>query len=153
MKGVLAAAAALTVALAAAGERPAERAIPDREIGLAAGSVFEVPSPEPVADQLPDPGERDLLSRPYDGAPPRIPHAVSDYLPITRDENLCVDCHGIAEAGEGEPTPIPEDHYLDLRGAPEKRRERIAGARHNCLSCHVPLTAAEPLVGNGFASP
>lgn len=148
---ILAAAAlALLAALATAQDEPSV-AIPEEELGFAKGSVFEVPVPPPVSPESSDPGEEARLAPDYDGSPPRVPHAVADFLPITRDDNLCVDCHGITEADEGDPTPIPPSHYTDLRRAPDRVGESVAGARWVCLSCHVPLTGAEPPVGNRFA--
>ncbi len=124
--------------------------IADVELGLSRGSVFDVPSPPPVVENEAEPGESVRLPRAYPGAPALVPHAVADLLPITRRDNLCLDCHAveIEEPGEGEPTPIPESHYLDLRNAPGVRRDAVAGARYNCLSCHAAPTAAAPLVGD-----
>ena len=72
---------------------------------------------------------------------------------ITRQENLCVDCHHIEESSEGEPTPIPKDHFIDYRNAPTAVRETVSGARHNCTTCHVRRTGNQPLVGNLFKVP
>lgn len=143
------------VGLAAAGTgseivAPDTAGIPDREIGLSPGSVFEVPVPPAVEDALPEPGESTPLARVYQGAPPLITHLVADFLPITRQENLCIDCHLVDEAGEGEPTPVPASHRTDLRNAPGKVGGKVVGARYNCVTCHVPATGAKLLVGNGF---
>ena len=123
---------------------------PDTEIGLSKASVFDTPSPEAVVENTRELGESQLISRAYDGAPPVIPHSVTDLLPITRDENMCADCHMTDEKTEGEPTPIPASHYMDLRNAPTEKRETIAGARHVCVSCHMEQTEAVPLVTNRF---
>jgi len=56
----------------------------------------------------------------------------------------------VEEKEEGEPTPVPESHFHDLRNAPDERMEVVAGARYVCTTCHVTLTRTEPLVGNGF---
>jgi nitrate reductase cytochrome c-type subunit len=77
-----------------------------------------------------------------------IPHSIDDFTPITRSENLCVDCHGVAEKVEGEATPMPPSHYVDLRNTPGKQGEAPAGARWLCVSCHLKQTAAESLVEN-----
>ncbi|MFQ5349701.1 MAG: nitrate reductase cytochrome c-type subunit [Thermoanaerobaculia bacterium] len=147
----LLAALPLTVALAVAEEPPAPT--PADDLGLAKGSVFDVLVPDPVAPETSDPGDKPRLPRDYEGSPPRVPHAVDDYLPVTREDNLCVDCHGIAEAEEGDPTAIPASHYTDLRRAPDRVGEALAGARWVCLSCHVVPTDAEPLVRNLFVRP
>jgi cytochrome c-type protein NapB len=119
---------------------------PDTEIGLSKGSVFEAPSPAAVADNQAEPGEATLLPRAFPGSPPAVSHIVADYLPITRDDNLCLDCHEVAEALEGDPTPIPASHYVDLRNAPTKFQDAPVGARYICVSCHVAHTEAPPLV-------
>jgi cytochrome c-type protein NapB len=121
---------------------------PDTEIGLSKVSVFEDPSPAPVADNQAEPGGTTLLPRAFPGSPPAVPHIVADYLPITRDENLCFDCHQVQveDWSEGDPTPIPASHYVDLRNAPTKFQDAPVGARYVCVTCHVAQTEATPLV-------
>ena len=140
-------AALALIAMPTVGQEP-PAATPEGEIGLAKGSVFDVLVPEALEMETAEPGDKPLLPREFEGSPPRVPHGVDDYLPVTRDDNLCVDCHAITEAAEGEPTPLPPSHYTDLRHAPQEVGEAVVGARWVCLSCHVPLTGAEPLVGN-----
>ncbi len=126
---------------------------PDTEIGLSRGSVFEAPAPPAIADNVLDVGEASPRPRAYPGAPPVIPHGIGDFLPITRDENLCVDCHMVEEKTEGGPTPMPDSHYVDLRNSPAERRDTVAGARHVCVSCHASRTEAAPLVPSRFSAP
>jgi cytochrome c-type protein NapB len=126
---------------------------PDTEIGLSKVSVFEVRSPDPVPAAAGDPGDQPVLPRFFDGSPPVIPHGIGDFLPITRRENTCLDCHEPttgAEKEEGEPTAIPRSHLTDLRNAPDTVGDQVVGARYICISCHVPVGAAPPLVGNRF---
>jgi cytochrome c-type protein NapB len=127
-----------------------DASIADRELGLCKSSVFETVAPPVTSPNVSEPGDEPVLPRVYDGAPPLIPHGISEFTPIVRDENMCLDCHLIEEKIEGEPTPIPESHFRDLRNAPGVVRDEIAGARFVCTTCHVPLTDAEPPVGNGF---
>jgi cytochrome c-type protein NapB len=143
----------LVVAGVAQGAPPDGEPIPDRELGLSSGSVFDVPSPDPVSENRTDPGEKPALPRAYPGAPAIIPHGVADVLPITREDNLCLACHLVKEKVKGEPTPIPESHFIDLRNSPEKIGKQLVGARYNCISCHASLTEADPLVGNRFPNP
>jgi cytochrome c-type protein NapB len=126
---------------------------PDAQIGLAKGSIFDVLVPDPVNPETSDPGDKRSAAPEFDGSPPRVPHAIDDYLPVTREDNLCVDCHGIAAAEVGDPTPIPASHYIDLRRAPDRVGETLAGARWVCLSCHVAPTDTKPLVRNLFVRP
>ncbi len=116
--------------------------IPDTEIGLFKGSVFDDPTPPPVHFLERMPGNNDEIPPLFDGAPPRVPHVVVDFLPITAEENGCLECH-LSEDPEDAPQ-LPESHRTDLRRAPDAVGEGVAGARYMCLLCHVPLTDAEP---------
>jgi cytochrome c-type protein NapB len=142
------AAAALAAALAAG---PATRTpIPERDVGLSRTAPMEVAAPPKVKENGSSPGDRPVRPRAYPGAPPAIPHGISDFLPITREANACVDCHGVAVKKRGEPTPIPASHYVDWRNAPTQRGEKVAGARWVCTACHVPQQDVKPLVGSPF---
>lgn len=127
-------------------------AIPDDQIGLSKVSVFDVPSPDPVAENALMPGEGAVQERAYDLAPPVISHAVADFLPITTEDNACIVCHAVSERVEGEATPIPASHYTDLRNAPDQVGDEVAGARYDCTLCHAPMTGANELVANEFKS-
>lgn len=135
------------VHLAAGEDARPEKAIPDDQISLYPGSVFEVPVPAPVMDDENEPGEVPLPPR-HRELPPVIPHEVLSFLPLTRSSNACIDCHQVDEKVEGEPTPIPQSHFVDWRNAPDKVGSTVSGARYNCVQCHVAPTAAKPLVDN-----
>jgi len=144
----------LALGLAYAAEEPAaENGIPDSDMSLRKASVFETPAPSAVPENESDPGELPPIPPPNEEAPTVIPHGVGDFLPITADSNMCIDCHALEAKEEGEPTPIPESHYVDLRNAPKEKGAEVAGARYLCVSCHVSQTAVEPLVGNSTATP
>jgi len=127
---------------------PAGPPIPDAELGLSKVSVFEVPTPDAVRRNESAPGELPVLPRPNSLMPPRIPHAIDDFLPITQKQSSCLDCHGVKDKKPGEPTPIPASHYVDQRRAPGTPRQEIAGARWVCTACHVQNTEARPLAGS-----
>jgi len=127
-----------------------ETPVPDTEIGLSKTSVFDVPEPAAVVANASEPGEGPALEPAFEDSPTPIPHGIVDFLPITRDENMCLDCHMVEEKVEGEPTPVPASHYVDLRNAPEEMREEPAGARYICTACHVAQTDAAALVANNF---
>ena len=144
----------LIAALGLAVEGPAsETGVPDSDIGLRKGSAFETLTPAAVPANEIAPGEVPPPQRPNEEAPPVIPHGIGDFLPITADSNMCIDCHSVEVKEEGEPTPIPASHYVDLRNTPDARRSEVAGARYLCLTCHVEQTATKPLVGNSAAAP
>lgn len=127
-------------------------AIADADLSLAKGSVFEVLAPPVQAVNGADPGDMPLVPRAFPTAPPRVPHAVADFMPIRRDENWCTDCHELdwTAPEEGDPTPIPFSHYMDLRSDSDDIGEKIVGARWVCVSCHVPVTDAPLLVESTF---
>lgn len=144
-------------ALSPAGQPPPPVAppppgIPPDSLGLAPGSLSSDPAPPPHAENASEPGESPLPSRPFEGAPPVIPHGISDFPPITRDENPCLMCHQIEEKIEGEATPVPRSHYVDMRNTPGTAGSEVTGARYRCMACHLPQTDAAPIVRNRFES-
>jgi len=141
---------ALAAALAGLALGAAPRSIPEARIGLAKTGPAEVVAPPVVRENDSAPGDRPVRPRAFPGAAPAIPHGISDFLPITKDQNACVDCHAVAEKKKGEPTPIPASHFKDLRNAPERRQEKVAGARWVCTACHLPQHDVAPLVKSPF---
>ena len=137
------------------GSSYADPAIKTNDMGLSKTSVFDVPTPEVYRYGAIPPGQSKLLPRSYPGAPPQVPHDISDFLPITVQSNMCISCHNQPELwGKkreiGTPTPIPPSHYTDLRNAPGKVTENLINARFNCNQCHVPQVGGPPLVENTF---
>jgi cytochrome c-type protein NapB len=143
---------AMTLILVACAPGPTERGTPDDEIGLSKADITEVPSPEPVMENTAEPGENPVRPRAFPGSPPVIPHGAADFVPITREENLCADCHMTDETAEDGPTPIPASHYTDLRNDPTTVADDIDGARYNCTLCHAAQTEAAPLVENSLGT-
>jgi cytochrome c-type protein NapB len=147
---------ALFIALSA-GSAYATAPIKTEEMGLSKTSVFDVPTPRVYHYSDAAPGANKLLPRAYLGAPPQVPHAVSDFLPITRENNLCVACHAQPDlwgkkVEAGMPVPIPATHYTDRRNAPDKVTDHLINGRYNCNQCHVPQTDAPALVENTFSN-
>jgi cytochrome c-type protein NapB len=124
---------------------------------LSKESVFEIPTPPVYHYDTAQPGTSKLLPRAYLNAPPQVPHDISDFLPITVQNNMCITCHTQREQwgkkrAKGEPTAIPPSHYTEQRKAPNIVTDNIINARFNCNQCHVPQTNAKPLVGNTFGT-
>ena len=124
--------------------------LPDANLGLEKSAVTGVPVPKPFEYVTKDPGDGKVLPRPFDSAPPLIPHTVDGLLPITRSDNGCLTCHAVDKAEPGGPVPIPASHYVDTGNAPAVKRAEIAGSRFVCTACHVPQANVKPLVANGF---
>ena len=130
---------------------PPAKPLPDRNLGLSRTSVFEVPAPPLYTEEASAPGEKALPKRTNREYPPVISHGITDFLPITRSSNLCLDCHAVTgPKKKGEVTPIPASHYLDLRRAPETKGTQVAGARFVCTACHVPRSDAPPAMGSTY---
>ena len=131
----------------------AGEAIDELNMGLSKTSVFGTPTPEPFAYPQTKPKKSEPLPRAYADIPPQIPHDVEDYLPITTEDNQCLDCHElpklVGKTVKGK-SPMPRDHYVDLRSSSDKMSDSVVGARFNCTQCHVPQSGAPPLVENTF---
>jgi cytochrome c-type protein NapB len=144
--------AALAAPASADGKKgPKAAPVKDAQLGLSKTSVFDVPSPPAYEAEDGAPGEKPLPKRLSAELPPVIPHAIGDFLPITRDANMCIECHELpGPKRKGEPTPLPRSHYVDWRHDQGRVLEKHAGARWVCTACHVARTDAPPLVGNRY---
>ncbi|MFC1865895.1 nitrate reductase cytochrome c-type subunit [Chloroflexota bacterium] len=89
------------------------------------------------------PGQSIKLPRAYPGAPPFIPHSLSE-LVINNSTNSCFLCHitGLSYGPDHTATIIPESHYTDIFTG--TLSEEIQGLRYNCLLCHVPQSPENP---------
>ncbi|MDD5366504.1 MAG: nitrate reductase cytochrome c-type subunit [Gallionellaceae bacterium] len=142
--------AAMTFSLSASAVQ--DQSIPDDDLGLSKSSVYDTPSPAAFEYGNKDAGSvGKRVVRSYMTAPPMIPHTVKDMLPITRDSNLCKDCHvqpdliGMAIT-PGLPVPAPASHYVDV-----KKGELYMG-RWNCTQCHRPQANVKLLVDSVFGN-
>ena len=97
----------------------------------------------------PMPGESTRFERSFENAPPLIPHDISDLIPITKDNNMCVTCH-MPEVAEGVgATPIPKSHLYSIRNKKDLDG-KLSDDRFNCTACHVPQANVKPRVKNNF---
>ncbi len=132
------------------GSESSSKAISDKELGLRKADVTteqKVNLP-PVKYTEESPGTGKLLPTSYPTAPPQIPHTVEGFLPITKDNNACLNCHSPEVAKDMGAVPIPESHFIDPRTG--KKLDHVAGARFVCVTCHTPQANAKPLVQNTF---
>jgi nitrate reductase (cytochrome), electron transfer subunit len=126
-----------------------DQAIPDDAIGLSKTSVYDVPDPAVVNYGGGDPGTNKRAVKSYLTAPPMITHTITDMVPITRESNLCKDCHVQPDLlkqkiVKGMPIPAPASHYTDV-----KKGELYMG-RWNCIQCHRPQAKVDVLVQSTF---
>jgi nitrate reductase cytochrome c-type subunit len=70
-------------------------------------------------------------SRPYDAAPPTVPHLLID-IEISKEKNTCLDCHMADETIK----PSPSHFRNEFTG--EQKKHQVIGTRYNCLQCHLP---------------
>lgn len=122
--------------------------IPDDSLGLSKASVYDVPAPATFEYSQVDPGASKSLGASYHTAPPQIPHTINDFVPVTRDNNMCVACHNTpdligSKLEKGQATPAPRSHYV------EKTNDLYMG-RWNCVQCHRPQANVPLLVESEF---
>lgn len=116
-------------------------------------SVFDTPTPEVYAYSDAKPGYNDRLAKSWDELPPQVPHRVEEFLPVTAEDNQCLDCHDVPkyigqpfnmDRSKKSKSPMSEEHYAN------KDLDEIDNSRFNCTQCHVPLTNAPALVDNTY---
>jgi len=137
-------------------------------------------SPPPVTYDRPAPGQAKRFARAYVNAPPMIPHSTEGLLPITKNNNQCLNCHMPNVAKSMGATPIPPSHFTnyrpetvykngelvkegkvvgphgelgntgDIKLAKAKKLNKLYPGRFNCSQCHAPQANVKPLVGNTF---
>lgn len=132
----------------------AGQGLADDDIGLSKTSVFEIPSPEPFQFNEVDTDDAKNLPRAFPGAPPQIPHEITIFLPITADQNECLECHEkpklIGQEAPGK-SPMPRSHYTARWNEQGEIGTKVRGAQFQCTQCHVPQAEVKPLVGNTFS--
>lgn len=122
-------------------------------MGLSKTSVFDTPTPEHFSYADTKAGKSKLLPRAYPYIPPQIPHKIDSYLPVTAEDNQCLDCHdkpNLIGKKNTSKIPMSREHYVDLRATGDEMQGDIVGARFNCTQCHIPQSGAPPLVENTF---
>lgn len=149
MKKLILTSAVLSIALAASiGYSEGNQGISDSDLGLSKTSVLDSPAPPEFQYRENQPFSGQVLPRAYPGAPPQIPHDIQNFLPITRDNNVCLGCHQqpdkVGQRVKGQPTPIPASHYADLKA------NQLNMGRYTCVQCHTPQATTKPLVDNTF---
>ena len=91
----------------------------------------------------PIPGKVKSPKAAFEGAPTMIPHTVEGMLPITKNNNMCLNCHMPQSAKSLNITSIPKTHFVN---------NKLAGARFNCTLCHAPQANVDPVIQNKFDS-
>jgi len=128
-------------------------AIDQTKVGLGLDGVFNDPPPSVFEFTTLEPGENYLIPTSFSTAPPMVPHTVAEFLPITLETNECMECHDKPklvgrEFVKGKKIGMPRSHYGGFGGTGDE--DEVSGSRFMCSQCHVPLSDAEPLIGNLF---
>ena len=121
---------------------------------ISAQQPVQTPFRPPVAftDELPAPSipadvtDDRRVSRNYPEQPPVIPHNVRDYQ-INLNTNRCLTCHSRQFTEAVQAPMVSITHYQDRDG---QMLGSVSPRRYFCMQCHVPQTAAQPVVPNVF---
>ena len=120
----------------------------------------------------PAPGQSQTIERSFENAPPLIPHTVEGFLPIKKDQNLCLSCHLPDVAKAVKATPVPPSHFMNFRPdismkggkiivynddetgntVTKKHLDKLNNARYNCSQCHIPQSNITVEVKNTFVA-
>ena len=111
------------------------------------------------------PGTSKRIPRAFQDAPPMIPHDTEGMLPITKNNNQCIQCHMPDVAKSMGATPIPVSHMTNFRPSTqvkdgelyknghitkntssenlnnvsmESTGGKLYAGRFNCSQCHAP---------------
>lgn len=122
---------------------------PEPMRGANVSAPDQAPEAKAYAEKIPGVGQPKLIERTFVGQPPLVPHTVEKYVPLTAEENACLDCH-ITDELRGQKVPkIGKSHF----SATLKRRDgtpAVEMTRFQCDTCHVPQVDAKPLVDSKF---
>ena len=109
----------------------------------------KAPDLKQYAEKTPGVGQVKLIERTFVGQPPMVPHNIEKYVPLTIEENACMECHQTDEIRGQKIPQIGSSHFSKTlktkAGAPV-----LEMSRFQCDSCHVPQVDAKPLVESRF---
>lgn len=115
----------------------------------------DVPAPDRApeiknyADKVPGVGEPKLIARTFVGQPPMVPHAIEKYVPLTMEENACMECHQTADI-RGQKIPQIGVSHFSKTVQTKAGKPALEMSRFQCDSCHVPQVDAKELVDSRF---
>lgn len=127
--------------------------VDETDVGIGMDGVFSDPSPSTFDYPTEEAGKSDRIEKSYYTAPPLVPHTVAEYLPITMEDNECLECHDKPKIQgrdyvKGEKLAMPASHYGGFGGTGDE--DEVSGAVYTCTLCHAPASNAQPLVENTF---
>lgn len=148
----------------------AKKAVDENQLGMRSTDLYSEVNAKPDGTKYGTAaaGTSKKIPRAFPDAPPMIPHDISDFGEITKENNACLGCHMPDVATGVQATPIPPTHFtsfrpnvaLDKNGRfTEVDRDKIVkqdlkGAlwqgRFNCTQCHAPQHQGKLRVENKF---
>lgn len=117
--------------------------------GTDVAAADTAPELKPYSNKTPGVGEPRLIERTFVGQPPLVPHAIDKYVPLTAEENACLDCH-ITDELRGQKIPKMGKSHFTATAQGAGSTPTVSMARFQCDSCHVAQADAKPLVDNQF---
>lgn len=140
----LAIAAAVAAVIGCATATPLK---PMREAAVSAPDT--APEVKAYSDKVPGVGAPRLIARTFVGQPPLVPHSIEKYVPLTAEENACLDCH-LTDELRGQKVPrLGISHFSQTRKTKDGK-PAVEMTRFQCDSCHVPQVNAKELVDTRF---
>jgi cytochrome c-type protein NapB len=117
------------------------------------GSDVSAPDKAPdlktYAEKTPGVGQAKLIERTFVGQPPMVPHSIEKYVPLTVEENACMECHQTTEI-RGQKIPQIGTSHFSKTAMAKDGKPVLEMTRFQCDSCHVPQVDAKPLVESRF---
>jgi cytochrome c-type protein NapB len=121
--------------------------IPMRGADVAAPD--KAPEIKLYSEKTPGVGDMRLIERTFVGQPPMVPHSIEKYVPLSAEENACMECH-LTEEIRGQKIPqIAASHFSPTLKT-KAGKPALEMTRFQCDSCHVPQVDAPPLVETLF---
>ena len=107
------------------------------------------PEVKVYGEKVPGVGQPNLITRTFVGQPPMVPHTVEQYVPLTMEENACMECHQTEEI-RGQKIPQIGTSHFSKTAKTKAGKPALEMSRFQCDSCHVPQVNAQPLVNSRF---
>jgi cytochrome c-type protein NapB len=107
------------------------------------------PALKNYGEKVPGVGEPKLIARTFVGQPPMVPHTVEKYVPLTIEENACMECHQTADIRGQKIPQIGESHFSKTMKT-KAGKPALEMSRFQCDSCHVPQVDAKELIDSKF---
>ncbi|MCL4432331.1 MAG: nitrate reductase cytochrome c-type subunit [Epsilonproteobacteria bacterium] len=166
ISSLVAASILISGVFAAAAKKP----IDENQLGMRSSDLYSEVNAKPDGTNYNKDaaGTSKRIQRAYPDAPPMIPHDISDFGEITKDNNACLGCHMPDVATGVQATPIPQSHFTSFRpnvaldtngrfvevGNDKVVKTDLKGAlwqgRFNCTQCHAPQHQGKLRVENKF---